>query len=270
MRVNMDSSIASDPRFKMLGKALGVTWREVIGSCFLVWLASYERRSERFSELEADTAAEIDGFAQALCDVGLAHADGAQIVLHGVTQRISFLARQRERGKRGGKRSGTTRRGARASDDENGEANASTKTERREANASRTAQANTPALTLTPAPSLTPSQTPSEEETQAAASRPGDMELPACLNTDEFRRAWEAWEAHRREKRQKLTPTSVSRQLKMLAGMGHDRAIATIEHTITKGWTGLVEPDRLGGKGKPDLMDEITRNGRAFLNGGDS
>src|SRR5688572_2423773 len=111
MRVNMDSSVVSDPRFKMLGKALGVTWREALGSCFLVWLACYERREDMMPEDEIDVAAECEGFAKAMLRVGLAHPgelDGT-IVIHGVDSRISFLNKQRSKGKAGGAKSGKAR-----------------------------------------------------------------------------------------------------------------------------------------------------------------
>lgn len=86
--------------------------------------------------------------------------------------------------------------------------------------------------------------------------------FPAILDTPEFREAWSSWEAHRREKREKLTPTSVTRQLRMLEGLGLARAIACIEHTILKGWTGLREPDRqasaiTGPKSKFKDMNEL-------------
>ncbi len=107
----MDSSIATDPRFKLLGRALGVSWREAIGSCFLLWLACYERRSKCFRKVEADIAAELEGFADALLKVGLASPGGAadEVIVHGVEKRIEFLASQSKKGAIGGKKSGKSR-----------------------------------------------------------------------------------------------------------------------------------------------------------------
>ncbi|HEX5103750.1 MAG TPA: hypothetical protein VFV87_08075 [Pirellulaceae bacterium] len=67
--------------------------------------------------------------------------------------------------------------------------------------------------------------------------------IPELLQTPEFSAAWKSWEQHRSEKKSPLTPTTVVAQLKMLARMGPERAVAAIEHTIFKGWTGLKEPD---------------------------
>lgn len=59
-----------------------------------------------------------------------------------------------------------------------------------------------------------------------------------------FASAWDEWVTHRSEIRKKLTPTSVSRQLKKLGTMSEKEAIVTIEHTIEMGWTGLRSPDK--------------------------
>jgi uncharacterized phage protein (TIGR02220 family) len=110
MRVNMDSSCASDPRFKLLGKALGISWREAIGSSFLVWLVCYDRRSEILSEAEIDIAAEISGFCSAFLECGLAEKLDSGIQIKGVMERISFLSENSKRASKGGIESGKSRR----------------------------------------------------------------------------------------------------------------------------------------------------------------
>jgi len=67
-------------------------------------------------------------------------------------------------------------------------------------------------------------------------------DIPAELDSPEFKVIWSEWQRHRTEKRQTLTPTAVRRQLKELAKMGADRAVAAIGHSITQGWTGIFEP----------------------------
>jgi hypothetical protein len=71
----------------------------------------------------------------------------------------------------------------------------------------------------------------------------GGCEIPAELDTPEFRAAWADWAQHRKEIRRKLTLSQSEKQLERLAGMGPARAVACIEHTIERGWTGLREPD---------------------------
>ena len=66
--------------------------------------------------------------------------------------------------------------------------------------------------------------------------------LPAELDTPRFRAAWARWAQHRREIGHALKPTMESSQLALLQGLGEERAIATIENSITAGWQKLVEP----------------------------
>lgn len=107
----MDSSIATDPRFKLLALDLGCSLRELAGTCFFVWLACYERRTATLSVREANACAESEAFAQAIVDSGLAHFDErGDVVFHGVEERIRFLEAQAERGRKGGKVAGKSRR----------------------------------------------------------------------------------------------------------------------------------------------------------------
>ncbi len=107
MRVNMDSSIRGDPRFRLLARRLEVDWKTAIGACWLAWLACYERRRPDLPLIEIDIAAEIDGFADALIAVGLAdRSDDDRAVLHGVEPRLAFLKEQAVRGAKGGKAKG--------------------------------------------------------------------------------------------------------------------------------------------------------------------
>ena len=53
--------------------------------------------------------------------------------------------------------------------------------------------------------------------------------------------AWQEWEQHRKEKKQKLTPLSIKKQLKFLHGRGKSEIIAIIDQSIMNGWTGLFE-----------------------------
>lgn len=58
--------------------------------------------------------------------------------------------------------------------------------------------------------------------------------------TDEdLKNAWQEWEQHRKEKKQKLTPLSVKKQLKFLEGRSKAEIIAIIDQSIMNGWTGL-------------------------------
>lgn len=203
MRVNIESSVITDPRFKLLAKKLSISQREVIGTCFMVWLACYERRNERLSVAEANAAADVEGFSEALAEVGLADLsdDGRFIDVHGVTDRIRFLRDQKERGKLGGR--------ARLFEEPADEP-------------------QDPPPAPEPVPVVAPSKAP-------------PIALPFA--SEAFRAAWEKWAQHRAEKRAKLTPTTIRAQLKKLETMGEERALAALEHSTTQGYQGIFEPN---------------------------
>ena len=161
VRVNMDSSVRTDIRFRLVAGDLGIPFKELIGCLFLVWLNCYERRSERLTKREADAAAEQDGFSEAMIAHGLADDRGDRVAFHGAKKRIKFLRDQKERGKKGGQKSAESRRlKSKESAAPIGAANG-------EPNASPTAQANTPA----PTPDLALTPTPSDKNTQRAPAR---------------------------------------------------------------------------------------------------
>lgn len=155
MRVNMDSSIVSDPRFKLVGQSLGIRHSEVIGCCYLLWLSCYERRSERYSIRLANACVDLSGFAEALIEEELCtdHGDGTMTV-HGVEERIAFLKRQAEKGAKGGKAK------KKKADAKKPEANAKPALSKRLSST----QAYTLTHPLTHPHTLTPSLTPDKKE----------------------------------------------------------------------------------------------------------
>jgi hypothetical protein len=100
----MDSSIASDPRFELVGERLGLELDAIIGKCFRLWLVCYERRSDTLRKREVDVAVKSKGFADALIAENLADDSGDEVVIHGVKSRIVFLQQQAERGRMGGEK----------------------------------------------------------------------------------------------------------------------------------------------------------------------
>lgn len=63
------------------------------------------------------------------------------------------------------------------------------------------------------------------------------------LEDEQLGTAWTEWEQHRKEKKQKLTPLSVKKQLKFLLEFNRtkEEIIAIINQSIMNGWTGLFE-----------------------------
>lgn len=112
MRVNVDSKVLGDPRFRRLGHALRISWREALGIAVVLWLQAYENRSAYFGREDVDLVVEREGFAAALISSDLAEDAGdGRLRLRGVTDRIAFLEELKERGRRGGRKSSSRRRG---------------------------------------------------------------------------------------------------------------------------------------------------------------
>lgn len=115
MRVNVESSVYTDPRFKRLALYMGgVKLREVVGAMVGVWMVCYERRSPFLSEEDIDIAAEEVGFAAKLVRANLAVIEPEGHHVAGVDDRIGFLIDQDERASAGGKEKARRDREARA------------------------------------------------------------------------------------------------------------------------------------------------------------
>lgn len=97
--------------------------------------------------------------------------------------------------------------------------------------------------------------------TQGAKSRPGFdaamIDLPDWLPQE----AWATWVQDRKDRRKPITETAARLQVKQLERMladGHSPE-SVIEHTISRGWTGLVAPDRpsAGKRQSPQRFDPV-------------
>jgi hypothetical protein len=96
------------------------------------------------------------------------------------------------------------------------------------------------------------------ELSDSSNKKPGQtFKLPESLQTADFVAAWGEWAQHRKEIRKKLTPSTAEQQLKKLASMGAQRAIAAIRHSITNGWTGIFEPTEPARKGKGNWLEDL-------------
>jgi len=82
------------------------------------------------------------------------------------------------------------------------------------------------------------------------------VDFPPELDTPEFAEAWAEWEQYRREKKAKLTPTTIKRQLAMLTKLGSDFAIEAISQSIEAGWTGVFPPKQDNNRVAGVTMDE--------------
>jgi hypothetical protein len=75
--------------------------------------------------------------------------------------------------------------------------------------------------------------------------------IPETLRTPKFIESWRNWETHRKEIRCKLTPLSVKQQFKFLESLGPEKAVASIERSITNSWQGLFPLPKVNGHTQP-------------------
>ncbi len=110
-RMSIDDMFLRDPRVGILALELGCNKYEARGRLLEVWSICYDRVSEALPEAHVDAASEIPGFASALVKAGLAECacDGV-IRISGVKQRVEYLEAKARAGRKGGVKSGESRR----------------------------------------------------------------------------------------------------------------------------------------------------------------
>ncbi len=86
-------------------------------------------------------------------------------------------------------------------------------------------------------------------KTQCGAKQDTVAPLPVVLQTVEFESAWTEWQQYRTGIRKKLTAPTIAKQLKMLEGLGPDKAVEAIGRSIEAGWSGLFDPGGTGHRG---------------------
>ena len=91
------------------------------------------------------------------------------------------------------------------------------------------------------------------------------VSFPEKLRTPEFLEAWQSWIQFRREIKKKLPPSTITKQLKLLATFGSAKAVRSIELSITNGWQGLFDPDQRNGKAIPAASSEALEAWQAVL-----
>ncbi len=109
-RMSIDDCVLRDPRVVRLARVCGWNRRETIGCLLDVWAVCYDRRDASLSKEDVDIAAESDGFAEHMIEVGLAAKVGRLVRISGVEERIRYLLGASKAGKSGGVKSGESRR----------------------------------------------------------------------------------------------------------------------------------------------------------------
>jgi hypothetical protein len=81
---------------------------------------------------------------------------------------------------------------------------------------------------------------------------------PSLAESPEFINSWQDYQLHRIQKKSSLTTMAISRLFAKLEKWGPSRAIKALEHTMEKGWAGVVEP-------KYDASPATEKKGRAAM-----
>lgn len=110
MRVNVDEQAINEPRIRRMARRLAqmhgrpMNHHEVLGRLVSVWMLCYSRRSPVLCIEDIDIAADIEGFATIMVSEEMADATEGELSVYvrGVANRIAFLEKQSERGRRGG------------------------------------------------------------------------------------------------------------------------------------------------------------------------
>lgn len=110
-RMSIDDSVTRDARVAVLAKLCGWNRYEALGHLLDVWAACYDRVTPYLSEMIVDASACFDGFAKHMVTAELAcFTDDGFVRISGVEARIGYLSDKAKAGRKGGIKSGESRR----------------------------------------------------------------------------------------------------------------------------------------------------------------
>ena len=97
---------------------------------------------------------------------------------------------------------------------------------------------------VTPERDIAEAESRSRKQKKTAGTNipPNPLKGEVLPHGGDFADSWKRWKQHRSEIKKPLKPTMMASQLKKLGTMTETDAVAMIEHTIEKGWQGMVDP----------------------------
>ncbi len=109
--MSIDDMVIRDPRVAVLGKLCGWNRWEALGHLLDVWSACYDRATPNLAVSIVDACVGLEGFAGHMVEAELAtlEKDG-KIRVSGVESRITYLTDKYKAGRKGGVKSGESRR----------------------------------------------------------------------------------------------------------------------------------------------------------------
>lgn len=72
-----------------------------------------------------------------------------------------------------------------------------------------------------------------------------EVAIPEVLNDKDFLKSWKYWMQYRKERHATMTVRTKELQLKKLAELGPEKAVATIERSVENGWLGIFPQDKI-------------------------
>ena len=107
-------------------------------------------------------------------------------------------------------------------------------------------------VTLTGRTGKTEGKARKKRATSSRKFDPTKADVPAKLDTPEFRKTWADWCGDRKARGKPITERAATRQLNSLAKLKPSDAVACIDASISNGWTGIF-PERFStnGTGQP-------------------
>lgn len=115
---------------------------------------------------------------------------------------------------------------------------------------------NVPPIVSNKPPELEEKRREVEENTKQKAANALEFVTPLAFDSNEFHSAWQEWFKYRKESGKKLRESTIKKQMQFLGARAESEAIAIINQSIEKGWTGLFEIKQ-NGNGKSGVAKII-------------
>lgn len=102
-RTDLDWVALTDVRFRILGKAIGVTSDDALGKCVRIWQQCTIRRKHNLSAEQIDTIVGFEGFCAGMVKADLARPHGKAFYVKGTRGRIEWYGNRVKGGQSRGK-----------------------------------------------------------------------------------------------------------------------------------------------------------------------
>ena len=260
--IKMETNLSEKPEVLLMADELEIDEDTVVGKLHRLW-SWFDNNSDdgttRLSIRFLDKIVRLDGFATAMI------SSGWMIESEGTLSLANWESHNGETAKRRAKeskRKGQKRLQNKGSDEPVRKVSAKTRTKSGQVSANARTKCGTEQSRVEKNRAEEKKEPPKPPQGDDSAFPDG---LDRSFLTDEFKSTWDDWITHRKQKRSKLTPMAIRKQVKKMNDIGPDRSIRALNHSITNGWSGIFEPsDR--GDSRNDSGESVSDKAIAELN----